>query len=136
LHKARAYVATEPDSLKVVGFYTLSLTALKPDDTTPEEAQAKFGAWAIPLVYLGQIGVHEPLQRGGGIGSALMTHAFQQTLAIAEIAGTYGMMLDAADEERATWYERLDFFRFDTERDGRIKMICPLTKISQALTGS
>jgi hypothetical protein len=44
------------------------------------------------------------------------------------------MMLDAADEERAVWYERLDFFRFDSEPDGRIKMICPLTKIATALS--
>jgi hypothetical protein len=88
LHKARAYVATEPDSAKVIGFYTLSLTALKPEDTSPEEAQEKFGTWAIPLVYLGQIGVHTPFQKGKGVGSAMMYHAFRQTLAIADIAGT------------------------------------------------
>lgn len=133
LHKARVYVATEPDSTRVIGFYTLSLTALKPEDTSPEEAQAKFGTWAIPLVYLGQIGVDKEFQNGKGVGTAMMIHAFQKTIDIADIAGTYGMMLDAIDEERAQFYERLDFFRFDAEGDGRIKMICPLTKMRLAL---
>lgn len=136
LHKARGYVATKPGSNVVVGFYTLSLTSLNPNDTTPEEAEEKFGSWAIPLVYLGQIGVQQEFQKGGRIGSAMMLHAFEQTLKIAELAGTYGMMLDAANEEVASWYEDWDFFRFDTESDGRIKMICSLTKIRAALNAN
>lgn len=101
LYKSRVYVAAEAETNKVLGFYTLSLTALKPSDTTPEEAEQKFGTWAIPLVYLGQIAVRTEYQKGKGIGSALMLHAFERTLEIANIAGTYGLMLDAVDEERA-----------------------------------
>ena len=133
LHKARCYVASEVGSKEVLGFYTLSLTSLKPEDTSPEEATKKFGSWAIPLVYLGQIGVHQPYQRGYGIGSAMMLHAFEQCTKIADIAGTYGLMLDAANEDVAGWYEGLSFFRFDQESDGRIKMICPLGRIRSAL---
>lgn len=134
LHKLRAYVATEPDSPIVVGFYTLSLTSLKPGEPSPADAQAKFKSWAIPLVYLGQIGVQEEYQRKCGIGSALMIHAFEQTLRIADIAGTFGLMLDADNDDVATFYEGWGFFRFaDQSENGQIKMICPLTKIRAAL---
>jgi len=133
LHKLRAYVATQPDTPTVIGFYTLSLTSLKPGETSPAEAQEKFKSWAIPLVYLGQIGVQEEYQRKHGIGSALMTHAFEQTLRIADIAGTYGMMLDADNDEVAAFYEGWGFFRFGAGEEEQIKMICPLTKIREAL---
>lgn len=132
LYKARAYVATRVECTIAVGFYTLSLTSLATNDS-PEEATAKYGTWAVPLVYLGQIGVHEEYQHGGGIGSTMMFHAFEQTLAIAEMAGTYGLMLDALDEERAKWYEGLGFKAFDVEADGRIKMVCPLGTIRAAM---
>lgn len=134
LFKARVYVATINGGQQVAGFYTLSLTALQPTDTSPEDAQAKFRTWAIPLVYLGQIGVHEDYQRKCGIGSALMVHAFSQTVEIANMAGCFGLMLDAIDEERSQWYQRLGFQAFDTEADGRIKMICPLGTIRAALS--
>lgn len=133
LHKVRVYVATEPDSVQALGFYTLSLTAIKADESSPEEAQAKFGTWAVPLVYLGQIGVRDTHQRGYGIGSSLMLHAFERTVEIANIAGTYGLALDAADEEVAAWYEDRSFQRYDVEPDGRVKMVCHLNTIKQAL---
>jgi hypothetical protein len=133
VHKVRVYVATEPESNLALGFYTLSLTALKAEETTPEDAQAKYGRWAIPLVYLGQIGVRKEYQKKNGIGSGLMLHAFERTLEIANLAGTYGLALDAVDEEVAQWYEDLAFERYDTEADGRVKMICHLNTIRQAL---
>lgn len=126
-------MAVRPDDHVVLGFYTLSLTSLKPGETSPAEAQEKFRTWAIPLVYLGQIGVQLEFQRKYGIGSAMMTHAFEQTLRIADIAGTYGMMLDADNDEVATFYEGWGFFRFDDTDKEQIKMICPLTKIRSAL---
>lgn len=132
-YKARAYVARQPSDQRALGFYTLSLTSLSPQGTTPEDAQQKFGGWAVPFVYLGQIGVSKDTQ-GMHVGSALMLHAFERTLEIANIAGTFGLMLDAIDEERAKWYERLSFDRFDVEADGRIKMYCPIRTIAAALS--
>lgn len=82
-------------------------------DTSPAEAEEKYGTWAFPLVYLAQIGVRNEVQRGQGVGSAMMLDAFERTLTIADLAGTFGLMLDAIDDDRALWYERLDFKRFD-----------------------
>lgn len=132
-YKARVYIARPEDAAAVIGFYTLSLTSIRPNEASTEEAEAKFGKWAIPLVYLGQIGVHGDYRGQKTIGPALMLHAFERTLQIAEMAGTFGLSLDAIDEKRALWYESIGFKRFDEEADGRIKMLCPLTTIRQAL---
>lgn len=132
-YKARVYIARAGDNEPVIGFYTLSLTSIRPDEASTEDAHAKFGKWAIPLVYLGQIGVHGEYRGQKVIGPALMLHAFERTLQIAEMAGTFGLSLDAIDEKRAQWYESIGFTRFDVEEDGRIKMLCPLTTIREAL---
>lgn len=136
LYKARVYIARPDDARAVIGFYTLSLTSIRPNEASTEEAEEKFGSWAIPLVYLGQIGVHGEYRGRKTIGPALMLHAFQQTLQIAELAGTFGLSLDAIDEKRAKWYEDIGFTRFDVETDGRIKMLCPLPTIRQALAAA
>jgi len=131
-YKVRAYIARQADSDLVLGYYTLSLTALKPGDTSPEEAQEKFGAWAIPFVYLGLLGVTED-SAGQGIGSALMLDAFKRTAVISYVAGTYGLMLDAINEEKARWYADREFLDFGRDGEGRVQMHVPITTIHQSL---
>jgi hypothetical protein len=133
LFKVRAYTARRPDNVKVLGYYTLSLTALKPEDTGPDEAHEKFGAWAVPFVYLGLLGVTEEAC-GEGIGSALMLDAFKRTLVIAQMAGTYGLMLDAINEEKAVWYADRGLIEFGRDDDGRVQMHVPLPTIREALS--
>jgi GNAT superfamily N-acetyltransferase len=87
--KVRAYAARRAEDNMVLGYYTLSLTALKPEDTGPEEAHEKFGTWAIPFVYLGLLGVSEHVS-GKGIGSALMLDAFKRTIASRRWQGRTG----------------------------------------------
>lgn len=93
-----------------------------------------FGNRNIPTIYLAGIGVVEPEARQG-IGAALMLDAFEKAAAIADLAGTACMTLDAVDEKRAQWYEKLQFKRFDLTADKKIRMFIPLATILDALHG-
>jgi GNAT superfamily N-acetyltransferase len=97
----------------VLGFYSLALKTLAPQKSLFGIGN-KFGERQIPAVYLAMIGTSKGHQKKG-IGTDLMLHAFQSTLAIADLAGTACLTLDAVDHEKALWYEKLSFQRLEPE---------------------
>lgn len=64
-----------------------------------------------------------------------MLDAFEKTMLIADHAGAACMTLDAVNEDRAVWYEGLQFDRYGTTNDGKVQMYIPLQTIKDALTG-
>lgn len=62
-----------------------------------------------------------------------MLDALKRTLEIADRAGTACMTLDAVDEERAKWYEKLEFERFGTIAEGKTQMYLPIWKMEAAI---
>lgn len=128
-YKVRVFVAKRPETEAVLGFYSLTLKVLEPDHVS-EEAAEKFGRIkAVPAVYLAMIGVDRSLQ-GGGIGFRLMIDAFDKALAIAELAGTYALTLDAVDHNVADKYGRYGFKPF---KEGELRMFIPLQDMRNAL---
>jgi GNAT superfamily N-acetyltransferase len=115
----RVFVATEPESVRVVGFYTLTFIVWTPEQVEGD-ARHKFvksGA-AMPTIYLPKIGVRQT-DAGKGCGRLLMRDAFQRSVAIADHAAISTLTLEAIDEEKAGWYESLGFQRF---ADGDLRM--------------
>jgi hypothetical protein len=49
------------------------------------------------------------------------------------MAGTYGLMLDAIDDEKAAWYADRGLIEFGRSDDGRVQMYVPLDTMRQAL---
>jgi GNAT superfamily N-acetyltransferase len=127
----RAFVAVEGECNDVIGYYYLCLTSYavgEIDETSDDKFRR---VEAVPAVYLGMIGVHRDHDKQG-IGRLLMLDAFNRTLVIAENAGTYGLTLDAVDEDVAGYYEaKYDFERF---ADGGLEMFLPLGTMREALT--
>ena len=68
--------------------------------------------------------------RGKRLGTALMTHAFERTLLIAEHAGCHCLWLNAVDEETAVFYEGLQFERI---KPGALEMYVSIDTIADAL---
>jgi GNAT superfamily N-acetyltransferase len=129
-HMMKAYVACERGGDQVLGFYYLLNTAVEPEKLGPAGGAPLFqDIDKIPAVYLGMIGVHEPLMRQG-IGTQLMLHAFQQVRTLSQISGVWALTLDAIDDEAVSYYERFDFRRFGP--NGR-EMYIPLGTILSAL---
>jgi len=108
----RAYAACQEGSYDVLGFYYLLNTSVEHDQLGVHGGAAEFvDLDRIPAVYLGMIGVHQPLAKNG-IGSRLMVDALKRTISLAEISGVWAMTLDALNEDVVPFYERFDFRRF------------------------
>jgi GNAT superfamily N-acetyltransferase len=130
-YKVRVNVAIGEECGNLLGFHSLAIGALAPK-AIGGRIKRKFGNWPIPMVYLSAVAVSDTLH-GRGVGSALMLDVFERTAAIAELAGTACLTLDAVDEDRAQWYESLQFERFAVAPDGKVKMFIPIGTVQDAL---
>lgn len=126
----RVFVACESDSLEVLGYYYLCLSSYTV--SAIGEAAQKFNRVdAVPVVYLGMIGVHSKCARMG-IGKLLMRDAMIRTTEIAEHAGTYALTLDALNEELVDYYGMFGFVSFEGGKG--LEMYLPLMTIKNALS--
>jgi GNAT superfamily N-acetyltransferase len=130
-YKVRIKVAVQPADGRILGFYSLVLGALQPK-TLGGLIKRKFGNRAIPTIYLAAVAVDKEYERCG-LGTLLMLDAFEKTLLIADHAGAACMTLDAINDERAAWYEGLQFESFGHTKDGKVQMFIPLPTIRDAL---
>jgi hypothetical protein len=124
--KVRVFVACPDDTNRVVGFYSLVVATLEP------RVFPGFGKRRIPALYLAMVGVHEEWRAGvKGTGTALMVHAFQRTLEIADRAGLYCLFLDAVDDKTAGFYAGIQFERIT---EGKLAMYIAIPTIRDALS--
>lgn len=126
-NKVRVRVALLGADPTAIGFYSLALKTLAPKSIGGAIGN-KFGKWPIPCVYLSMIATDTAFA-GQGLGKDMMLHVFQRTLEVADLAGVACLTLDAVNEERAQWYERLTFKRIAADDLG---MYIPLGTIRQA----
>ena len=130
-YKVRVQVVIRDGEEDPVGFYSLVGGVLQPKEVPL--FNRKFGSKrTVPSIYLAGVAVQSECCRQG-IGALLMLDAFEKVTKIAGMAGTACMTLDAIDEDKALWYEKLRFQRFGVHDDGRIKMFVPLKTIQDAL---
>ncbi len=116
-YKHRIYVATYEGRNTVLGYYCLRLITFGKKN------------YARPEIELAMIGVHKDFQNLG-IGTALLTHAFQRAYDVAQAVGVSSIWLDATNEDSARLYERLGFNRAEP---GKLKMFIPLKDIIDAI---
>jgi GNAT superfamily N-acetyltransferase len=111
--QVRVFVTCDAETNEPLGFYSLCLTSLLPQQFDGE-AEKFDRVKAVPCVYLAMIGVDKKSQ-GQGLGTRLLRDAFQRTLEIAENAGTFALTLHANDEQLAQFYANLGFERFEAD---------------------
>ncbi len=106
---AQVWVAvSEPGSPKIIGYYTLSTSALR-----PEEMPGKASIKKIPVVLLGRLAV-DSRHQGQQIGVRLLFHAQRSALLLSRRVGIHALVVDALDDNAAAFYRRYDFEELTT----------------------
>lgn len=106
---AQVWVAvTQPGFSQIVGYYTLSMTSL-----TPDELEGKSGVRRVPAILLGKLAV-DKRYHGQGIGIRLLMHAQRSALLLSRQVGVHALVVDALHEQAAAFYRKYDFEELTT----------------------
>jgi len=130
---AQRYVAATfvlPDNQqRVRGFYTLSasrvaLTAL------PAALAKKLPRYDyLPVTLLGRLAVDKTMQ-GKGAGQLLLSDALHRSLSSARQVGAIAVVVDAKDEQSASFYRHFDFLPF---QQNPLRLFVPMQQIAQII---
>lgn len=106
---AQVWVAVpEPGAAQVIGYYTLSMSAVSSD-----EVPHKAGIKKIPVVLLGRLAVDHRYQ-GQKIGIRLLMNAQRSALLLSRNVGVHAHIVDALNEQAAAFYRKYDFEELTT----------------------
>lgn len=95
------------DGGRVVGYYGLAPTAVVPT-TMPRSIRTGQPPDPIPCLLLGQLAT-DSQWAGQGIGTGLLRHALQRCVEAAALIGGRALVVNAVDEEAATFWARWGF---------------------------
>jgi predicted GNAT family N-acyltransferase len=99
----RTYVATKNDDTRVLGYYTISSSAVG-CEVVPENLPRH----SVPVALIGRLAV-DITARGQRLGETLLIHSLQSTQQAARIIGIYAVVVDALDESAKRFYLKYGF---------------------------
>lgn len=121
--------ATAPRSAAIIGYYTLSMTSIRPT-ALPEAAAKRLGRYsAYPALLLGRLAVDRRF-RGQGHGEYLLLDAMRRAVQLSTQAGAIALVVDAIDDGAVRFYERFEFLRFD---DHPLSLYLPIASCRKAI---
>jgi len=127
-HVAATFVLVEEDRPAVLGFYTLSATSLRFSDL-PEPTAKKLPRYPlVPAILLGRLAVDQS-QRGKGYGRLLLIDALKRCVDARDI-GWAAVLVDAKDEQTATFYEHYHFIRLGP---GSLRLFLPRSTVASLI---
>jgi len=115
------------DNTAIVGYYSISAHSVTRDNLPDNSRIGGYGD--IPFLLLGRLAVDQNYQ-GHGYGDTLIFHAFKTTMETAEKVGILGMIVDAKDDDAASFYEG---FGFKTLKATQNRLVLPITALSKLL---
>jgi GNAT superfamily N-acetyltransferase len=92
---------------QLLGYYTLANASVVASDLS-EEQMKKMPRYPMPAVLLSRLAVDKG-QQGKGVGKRLMADFFRRVYAISKHTGVAFIIVDAKDEQAASYYRDLDF---------------------------
>ena len=101
-------VADTANPKKIVGFYTISMSAVRLQAVPEEQRKALARYPNVPVTHLGRMAVATDLQ-GQGLGKRLLAHCMYRVKDTAEKIACVGMDVIAKDEKAKNFYLRMGF---------------------------
>ena len=109
----RTFVATEPNSTRVAGYYTLAAGAFDVS-CLPAALRKKLPKHALPTILLGRLTVDVAF-RGRRLGETLLFHALHTDLELSETLGAFAIDIWAIDDEARTFYRKYGFLALEDD---------------------
>ena len=119
------YVATDNETQRVAGYYTLSASSVLLTDVPPAFAKKLPRYPDVPAARVGRLAV-EQSYRGRRLGAALLWDAMDRS-ARSEVA-VHALLVDAKDDEASAFYAHHGFVALDAERR---RMMLPVASFKQ-----
>ncbi|HEV7285768.1 MAG TPA: GNAT family N-acetyltransferase [Kaistia sp.] len=129
---SKTYVAVEPPSPEILGFYSLNPHAIEVS-SLPVEVRKKMPRHpTIPAIYLATLAVKLSMQNRG-LGTYLMSDFLRRCVDVADRVGGHFVVLDAIDENAARMYRRIGFVDLP---DHWPRMIMNVAKVRKAVVAA
>ncbi len=119
------------DAGRVVGYYGLAPTAVIPT-TMPRTIRTGQPPDPVPCLLLGQLATDLGWS-GTGIGTSLVKHALERSVAAAALIGGRALMVNAVDENAAAFWHRRGFL---PSKDDPLILFRPIGDIARSLDQS
>jgi GNAT superfamily N-acetyltransferase len=127
---AKTFVAVSPEyPTRILGYYSVCPASLDYEQT-PEVLRRGLGRYDAPVFRLARLAVDRTIQ-GQGLGTRLLVFAGMRCLAVAKEVGGIALLIDAKNEQVATWYEKYGAIALS---DTPLTLILPLSVIETYLT--
>jgi predicted GNAT family N-acyltransferase len=118
----RTYVATKDGETRVLGYYTISSSAVT-FDVVPENLPRHL----VPVALVGRLAV-DKTARGQRLGEKLLIHALRSAERAARIVGVYAVVVDALDESAKNFYLK---YGFNELTDDHLHLYLPMKTIER-----
>ncbi|OIP16638.1 MAG: GNAT family N-acetyltransferase [Comamonadaceae bacterium CG_4_9_14_3_um_filter_60_33] len=119
------------DGKTVYGYYSLSPASIE-YARTPEVLRRALGRYEVGAFRLGRLASHIDLH-GQGLGGQLLLAAGRRCLRVAEEVGGTAMLIDAKNEQVATWYASYGALAL---LDAPLTLLLPLNLVAAAIKTS
>ena len=100
-------VRRSEEKTKVLGYYTLSTLSIDLS-MLPESIAKTLPRHPIPAALIGRLAV-DKTAKGQGVGKMLVANAIRRTLAVSNEIAIYAMVVDAINEQAASFYRQYGF---------------------------
>jgi predicted GNAT family N-acyltransferase len=105
-HVAAPFILRQPPENQVLGYYTLSASAIDTRDLPAELAKKMPRYGSLPVILLGRLAVATSM-KGRGLGEFLLMDGLQRS-ARSEIAAM-ALIVDAKDDKAQAFYQHFNF---------------------------
>lgn len=124
-------LVSDHEPTRILGFYTLSATAIRLDDLPPELARKLPKYPHVPATLIGRLAVSRERQ-GQKLGEHLLLDALERSLEHSRGIGSAAVVVDAKDERSKAFYERYGFIPFQEQP---LRLFLPMKTIERAFPG-
>jgi GNAT superfamily N-acetyltransferase len=121
------FVATEPESKKVVGYYSVSASSIE-FANLPESMKKGLPKYPAPVMLIGQLAV-DKTSRGRGLGRVLLMHALSKAIRLSEEIAIFAVRVDAIDERSREFYLKYGFVPL---QDSPLSLLLPVRTIIES----